>query len=179
MKKSDIVKMPEYFDRYINLTDDVSLEEAFQISLRELNELPISKFEALGDKVYAPNKWTIKDILQHMVDTERIFAYRALAFSRNEPSAMLSFDEDLYSKNADASHRSLNDIISESKLVRQSFIELYKSFTDEMLLKVGRGFTGEYSVLSIGFLIAGHQRWHLRVIEEKYFPLLKNSELTE
>ncbi|HET6227560.1 MAG TPA: DinB family protein [Bacteroidia bacterium] len=173
MKKDQIKPMPEYFDRYINKVDDVPLLQALTISLKEIDELPLQSFQALGDQVYAPGKWTIKDILQHMIDTERVFTYRATAFSRKEPGQVLSFDENLYVTNANANHRSMNDIIHEMKIVRSSLIELYKSFSDDMLLRKGRGSTGEYSVLAIGFIIAGHQRWHLDVIKERYFPLLK------
>jgi hypothetical protein len=173
MKKDQIKPMPDYFDRYINKVDDVSLMQALQISMKEIEELPLPSFEALGNQVYAPGKWTIKDILQHLTDTERVFTYRATAFSRKDPGQMLSFDENLYVSNADANNRSLSDIIHEMKIVRSSFVELYKSFSDEVLLRKGKGATGEYSVLAIGFIIPGHQRWHLDVIKERYFPLLK------
>lgn len=173
MKKDQINPMPEYFDRYINKVDDVPLLKALDISLKEIETLPLDLFETLGDNVYAPGKWTIKDILQHMIDTERVFTYRATAFSRKEPGQVLSFDENLYVENANANSRALTDIIHEMKIVRSSFIELYKSFSDEQLLRKGRGATSEYSVLSIGFIIPGHQRWHLDVIKERYFPILK------
>jgi hypothetical protein len=173
MKKNQINPMPEYFDRYINKTDDVTLKEAFEISLQELDNLPMSKYLALGNKVYAEGKWTIKDIFQHMIDTERVFTYRALAFARNEGDKVQSYDEEIYAKHADANRRSLEDIINELKLVRRSFIEMYQSFTPEMMLRTGKGFKGEYSVLSIGFMMPGHQRWHMDVIEERYFQLIE------
>jgi hypothetical protein len=173
MKKSDIKKIPEYFDRYINLTDDVTYIEAIEMSLEELKNAPIERWKELGDKVYQQDKWTVKDILQHLIDTDRVFAYRVTAFSRNEPLKMLPFDEELYAKNALANQRTINDLIEELILVRHSFLALYKSFTSEMLQKEGFGFTGStYSVLSMGFMIPGHQRWHFKVIEDKYLPLL-------
>lgn len=172
MKKTDIHPVPEYFDRYIALADDAELFEMLGTSLREIENLPVDVWKALGDKAYAPEKWTGKDLLQHMIDTERIFTYRALAFSRNEPQKMQSFDEGSYAENAGASRRSVEDLVEEWILVRRSFIAMFRSFTDEMLLRIGTGFTGRYSVLSIGYLIAGHQRWHFRVFEEKYLPLL-------
>lgn len=172
MKKEQINPMPEYFDRYINKVDDVSLLEALEISLKELDNLPLKTYHTLGDKVYAPGKWTVKDILQHLIDTERVFSYRATAFSRKEPGQVLSFDEEMYVKNADANTRSLEEIVNDMKALRRSFIEQYKSYSSDMLLRTGKGFKGEYSVLSIGFIIAGHQRWHLDVLKERYFPLL-------
>ncbi len=173
MKKDKINPMPEYFDRYINKTEDVSILEALEISLKEIEEFPLATFKAIGDKVYAANKWTVKDILQHLIDTERIFTYRSLAFSRKEPGQVLSFDEGMYVENANANGRALEEIINEMKIVRRSFIELYKSYTPEMLLRSGKGFKGDYSVLSIGFIVAGHQRWHMDVIKERYFSLVK------
>jgi hypothetical protein len=173
MKKTDISKMPEYFDRYINLTDDLTFTEVLQLSLIELENLPIEKWKSLGENVYAPGKWTAKDLLQHLIDTERVFSYRMTAFSRGDSQKMLGFDEDLYAQNADANRRTIEDLLTELILVRKNYIAMYQSFSPEMLLKSGKGYNGsEYSVLSMGFMIPGHQRWHFKVIEERYFPLL-------
>ena len=98
MLRSEINPMPEYFDRYINMTDNVELLEAIQISLDELDQAPVEKWKALGDKVYEPGKWTIKDILQHLIDAERIFCYRALRFARNDKIDLPGFEENDYSK---------------------------------------------------------------------------------
>lgn len=173
MNKSDIRPMPEYFDRYINLCDDVSLKDALQTSINEVNAFPLKEWEKIGNKVYTPGKWTIKDILQHLIDTERIFAYRALAFSRGETALLPSFDEDRYAAAACATERNLEEIIVELKTLHESTKMLFNSFNSQMLLKTGMGFKGEYSVLSIGFCMLGHQRWHMKVIEEKYMALLK------
>ncbi len=172
MTRTQLPHLPEYFDRYINRADDVTVLEALQISLQELENAPIEKWEALGNKVYAPNKWTVKDILQHLTDTERVFAYRALSFARGEKQVM-PFDEDLYGANANAQERSLTSLLEEAIVVRKATILLYKSFSAEVLEKVGIGFNGEYSVHAIGFIFCGHQRWHVKVIEERYFPLLE------
>lgn len=173
MKKSDIKKMPKYFDRYINLTDDVTYMEALEISLKELENAPIDKWKALGEKVYARGKWTIKDMLQHIIDTERVFAYRITAFARRDNQKMLSFDEELYGKNAFANRRTVDDLVEELILVRKNYIALYKSFTSEMIQLSGKGYNdAEYSVLAMGFCMPGHQRWHFKVLEEKYYPLI-------
>ncbi|HNR20996.1 MAG TPA: DinB family protein [Bacteroidia bacterium] len=171
MIRSQINPMPEYFDRYINMTDDVDLATAFKISLHELDNAPIEKWKALGNKTYAPGKWTVKDILQHLTDTERVFSYRALSFARGEKT-VTSFDEENYGRQANANNRTLEDLLEEALIVRKSTMKLYETFTTEMLKKVGIGFKGEYSVLAIGFIFPGHQRWHFKVIEDKYYPLL-------
>lgn len=171
MKRSALTPMPEYFDRYINKCDDVELLNAIQTSLDELDQLPLQQWEAIGNKTYAPGKWTLKDILQHLADTERIFMYRALAFARGEKQQPPSFEEDDYALAAAANNRSLQSLVQELKAVHTSFLELYRSFTPDMLLKEGKSFKGMYSVASIGFCMPGHQRWHLDIIKEKYLPL--------
>ncbi len=171
MTRSQLTPMPEYFDRYINLADDVTLNEAFAISLQELENAPIAKWKSLGEKVYAPGKWTVKDILQHLIDTERVFSYRALSFARGEKN-VTSMDEEKYGENANANDRSLEDLLIEAIAVRKSTMLLYNSFSQEMLGKMGIGFKGEYSVHAIGYLFLGHQRWHFKILEEKYYPLI-------
>ena len=172
MKRSQLHPLPEYFDRYINLCDDVEIVQSIQTSIDELEKAPIEKWKALGDKAYAPGKWTIKDILQHLIDTERVFSYRSLAFARGESQLLPSFDEDGYAANAKANNRSIEELVEELKLSHQSLQAMYKSFTPEMLSKKGMGFKGEYSVAAIGFCMPGHQRWHWKVLEEKYYSLI-------
>lgn len=168
MKRTDIYPMPEFFERYINLIDDVELKEAFAISVQELKQLPIDTWEAIGSKVYAPGKWTIKDILQHMIDTERILTYRALCIARGESARLPAFDEESYAQHTDASNRTLEDLINELSLVRASSLAMFNSFTEEMLQRSGLSFRGSYSALALGFIVAGHQRWHLKIIKERY-----------
>jgi hypothetical protein len=172
MKKSDIIPMPDYFDRYIAMADDVPVLDALEIGLNEIDNFRIDQWKAVGDLVYAPGKWTAKDILQHIIDTERIFTYRALSFARNEPQRMLSFDEQQYGTHALANQRTIEDLLAEWRLVRLATIALFRSFMPEMLLQKGKAFSGEYTPLAIGFIIAGHQRWHARIFDEKYLPLL-------
>lgn len=176
MKRSELKDLPEYFDRYILKCDDVELLDALSMSIHELDKLPIEEMHALGDKVYAPDKWTLKEVFQHIIDTERIFSYRVLCYSRGEKEAVLGFDEDSYNKASLANRRTLFSLIDELKTVHHSTYRLYESFTPEMLNKQCIGFKGLYSVASAGFLMPGHQRWHLDIIKERYLPLLKTKE---
>ena len=172
MTRSQLTSLPEYFDRYINKTDDVDVLTALQTSVTELENAPIEKWNALGDRVYAEGKWTVKDILQHLIDTERVFAYRATAFARGDKKVM-PFDEEMYAKNAKATERTLEDLLEESIHLRKSTIYLYQSFSQKMLDRTGKSFKGEYSVHAMGYIFAGHQRWHFGILEERYFPLLE------
>ncbi|QQS27411.1 MAG: DinB family protein [Sphingobacteriales bacterium] len=173
MKKSDIKKMPAYFDRYIYLTDDVSYSEALQISLQELETAPKDKWIALGEKVYAVGKWTVKDILRHLIDTERVFAYRITAIARGDKQQMTPFDEEAYAENTTANSRTVEDLLAELILVRKGTISMFQFLTPDMLHQTGNGFNGmQYCPLSLGFMLAGHQRWHFKVLEERYYGLL-------
>jgi len=171
MKRSEI-DLPEYFDRYILKCDDVTIIESLEVSLKELESIPLEKWKSLGDEVYAPGKWTIKDILQHVIDTERVFVFRALSFARGDRNVP-SMEEDEYAKQAQAKNRTIDDLLEEAILLRKSTILMFNSFTPEMLSKTGMGFKGEYSVAHIGFMFCGHQRWHFGVIEERYLPMLE------
>jgi len=171
MKITDIPYTPTYFDTYIRKVGDLDLSAALQQSLAAIDALDIDKLKAIGDEVYAPGKWTIRDPLLHITDTERIFSYRALRFARNDSSAQPGFDENSYAENAGANRRPLEDIIAELRCVRQSCIFLFNALNETELRRIGIMFNAEVSVLAIGFTIVGHQNHHLGILEERYLPL--------
>ncbi len=113
MKKSEITEMPDYFDQYINLVEDIDVVEALEKYGIQFLQIELSKFELLADQIYAPAKWTSKDILQHIIDTERIFCYRAHRFARHDHTPLLGCDENMDAMNAKANDRELIDIITE------------------------------------------------------------------
>ncbi|MFM9944674.1 MAG: DinB family protein [Bacteroidia bacterium] len=172
MKKSEIKIMPEYFDRYINLVEDIDMLAALEKYGINYLKAEIPKFEQLGDKIYAPNKWTINDILQHVIDIERIFCYRALRFARHDETPLPGMDENLYASNAIATERKLEDLEAEFNFTRQSSISLFKSFNNEMLKSSGTASNKQISVLALGFMLSGHFIHHFNVIKERYYPLI-------
>jgi hypothetical protein len=125
----------------------------------------------LGDKVYVPGKWTVRDIMQHVIDAERIFAYRALRFARNDKTVLPSFDENVYAVTAHASKRDLDELIEEFYSVRDASTKLFNSFSNEMLVKEGEIWSGTCSVVGMGFIIAGHFIHHIGVLKERYYGL--------
>ena len=158
-----------YYANYINqVSDEYSLTEELEISVHRLikfvQNIPLDKF----DYRYAEGKWTIKDIILHLIDAERIFAYRALRFARNDKTALASFDENEYVEEAYANQRSIQDLLSELLVVRQATLALFKSFNEELLLRIGTASNNPMSVRAIGFVIIGHQNHHQRVFEERY-----------
>lgn len=171
MKKTAITPLPKYFDRYINLTDDVTLDEAFRISLDDIAAFDWEACRQLGDRTYAPGKWTVADILQHLLDWERIFNYRALLFSREALGHAPGHDEDLLAAHAGANARSISNLVEEMTALRHSTRLFYRSFSEEQLMKSGICWESEMSVLAIGFTTLGHQRHHFRVLQERYLTL--------
>ncbi|WP_445712110.1 DinB family protein [Flavobacterium sp.] len=117
---------------------------------------------------YATGKWTIKDILLHLIDVERIFAYRALRISRNDTTLIPGFDENEYVDNANATTRSLENLIEEYILVRKATIALFSSFTEEQYMRIGNASNNSVSVRGLGYIILGHEKHHILVIQERY-----------
>ena len=172
MKKSDISWNPTYFDTYINKVADIELAEALTQSLADLHQLDVAALRSLGDHVYAPGKWTVRDLIQHLSDCERVFAYRALRFARNDKTALPGFDENLFAETAGANTRPLEQVLEELKLVRKSTIALFDTFDDAALRRTGVMFNSELPVLALGFIVVGHQIHHFGILKERYLPLL-------
>ena len=166
MKPKDL-KTEEFAGHYATYINQVSgeytLVEELEISVHRLikfvQNIPMDKF----DYRYAEGKWTIKDILQHLIDTERIFAYRALRFARNDKTELPGFEENDYVDQANANQRSIQYLLSELAVVRQATVSLFKSFSNEELLRKGIASNNPMSVRALGFTIIGHQNHHQRV----------------
>jgi uncharacterized damage-inducible protein DinB len=170
--KSSEVQPKEYAPFYANyiaqVSDEYTLVEELEISVHRLikfvQDLPMDKF----DYRYADGKWTIKDILQHIIDAERIFAYRALRFARNDKTDLPGFEENDYADEADANNRTIIQLLTELSAVRHATLLLFKTFSDSQLLRMGTANNNAMSVRALGFVIIGHQNHHQRVFQERY-----------
>lgn len=172
MKRSDINPMPQFFDRYINLVEDIDIFEAFEKYSPARVYDDLSKLTALNDKIYAPGKWTVKDILQHVIDNERIMAYRALRFSRNDDTVLAGYEEELFAANTVASQRTVAYLMEEFELVRKSTILLFKNMDDAMILRSGVAYKSRISALALGYVVIGHAVHHMNVVRDRYYSLL-------
>ncbi len=169
MYKSEIQNLPKFFDRYINQVDaQFTLLESFQHSLEILESAEFAALEKIQLYAYSAGKWTINQILQHLIDVERIFGYRALRFARNDKTELQGFDENFFADEANTNDRNFQSLKAELILLRQSTILLFESFNDAMLANIGTANKVEISVLALGFAIIGHQNHHLTVIKERY-----------
>ncbi len=157
-----------FFATYIKAIENVNLIEELEISVHDfvrfVQNIPMDKF----DYRYAEGKWNIKEIIQHLIDAERIFGYRALRISRNDKTPLPRFEENDYVKNTDAKLRSIQDLLTEMAVVRQSTLSLFKSFSQEQLSRMGVASNNEISVRAIGFIIIGHQKHHQQIFQERY-----------
>ncbi len=175
MKKSDLQEQPVHYWDYIKLVDNLPLKAAFDKHLTNVQNLNISALNELGDQVYAPGKWTVKEILQHIIDWERIFTYRSLVYVRMEPNFPPGHDQDLMTPNSKANQKTLESIIDDFIVVRSATISLFQSYDKEDLMKTyhyGENHQNQMSIFALGFSIIGHQIHHFNVIQERYFPIL-------
>lgn len=168
MKKSDIQIDPGYYTRYISLVPDTDLITALEQSLQALQALDLAQLESLADYAYAPGKWTLKNVLQHITDTERVFTYRALMFARKDPQTAPSMDQDIYADNAEVNDRPLADVLAELIALRTATIAQFKGYADAVLSRTGMSWKTEMSVLALGFTSVGHQVHHLDIIHKRY-----------
>lgn len=164
--------MPQFFDRYILLVEDIELVQGLVTSLEDFETTDFEKWKQLGDRVYAPNKWTLKDILQHLIDNERVQSYRAMRFARNDKTVLPGYDQELFSANVNTHKRTLDDLKEEFIAIRNASILLFKHMDEEMLQRVGVAYQIEITPLVLGFQLIGHQIHHFNVIKERYMPLL-------
>ncbi len=161
-------EMAPFYQKYVDSCAGNSLFEALLGSLAQSREL-LKRIPAdMGDHRYAPGKWSIKDVIQHWIDTERVMAYRALRFARNDATPLPGFEEDDYAANANATSRKLEDLSMEMEIVRGSTILLFQSFDETMLLRLGAANGNPCSVRALGWIIAGHNQHHVNVINERY-----------
>jgi len=117
---------------------------------------------------YADGKWTVKELVQHIIDTERVFAYRALRFARKDTIDLPGFDQDVFNTNANANNRAFKELLEELELVRKSSILLFKSFDNETLKVMGVASNSAMSVRAAGYIISGHALHHMTVLKERY-----------
>jgi hypothetical protein len=168
MPRPDLSRVPEFYHGYINSVKENDLMPGLKSSTTNLFELLSSIPPEKHDYRYADGKWTIKEVVQHMIDGERVFTYRALRFARKDDTPLPGFDENLFAQTARADKRSWNDLVEEFAALRKSSEAMFASFDDEQLEQQGIASESPTYVLGIGFIVAGHVNHHCRVIKERY-----------
>jgi len=166
--RPELSRVGSFYHNYINQVPDDDLSEAFEKQsaslFRFLETIPFEKY----DYRYVDGKWTLKELLQHIIDAERIFSYRALRFARKDPTPLSGFDENLFAANAKADERSWDKLVEELKVVRRSSELLFHSLDKEQLEAAGTSSNSPNYVLAIGYIIIGHAMHHQKIIRERY-----------
>ena len=162
----------EVYAGYIEYSRDEKLFRRLDVGRHKVNIL----FANLDDEKalfrYAEGKWSVKEILGHLTDTERIMGYRALCIARNDKTELPGYDHDKYVAESNFDMRSVHNLIEDYKIVRESTISLFHTFTNEMLLRKGTVNGNPFSARALGYVISGHELHHLEILQERYFPNL-------
>ncbi|MEO5648617.1 MAG: DinB family protein [Ginsengibacter sp.] len=162
---------PPYFNNYIKLISENDVQSALK------NQTPIAEHffnlitEEQSTYKYAEEKWTVKEILQHVIDAERVFAYRSLTFARRDNHILHPFDENDYAAYSNANNRTWKELIEEFMALRRSTELLFHSFTEENLNTEGKASDYTMTVLALGYVIAGHLAHHIHIIRERYLAI--------
>ena len=164
---------PSYYSGYVARVPEEGPIVAIEKATTELNHFLPQLPEGKADYRYGDNKWTVKEVLQHTIDTERIMAYRALVIARGDTTALPGFDENSYARVANTEHRTLAELTSELVAVRKSSLFLFQSFDEAAYRRQGIANNNPVSVLGIAYILVGHQRHHFAILQERYFPELQ------
>ena len=164
----DLGRVPSFYHKYISLVKQDDLTNAFTQNQQDLLDLLASIPGENWDYSYAEGKWSIKELVQHLIDAERIFCYRALCFARKDNVSLPGFDENIYAMNSKANQRSKGNLIQEMQVVQQSTAAMFNSFDEEQLKASGIANNNSIYVSAIGFIITGHALHHKKILEERY-----------
>lgn len=164
----DLEYIPPSLQQYVKWVKEFNvitlLEKDYKSGLSFFEKISKEK----QDYYYAPGKWSVKEIIQHLSDVERIFTYRALRFSRLDPIELPGFDENYYLEATSLDEIPYRNLLSEWASLRESTILFYKNIDPKFLDRTGRAGGQEFSVKSIGYILAGHTRHHIEIIKERY-----------
>lgn len=167
-----MTEFQKYIQRYLDLIPTENWLEELKNSADQTLELYRKLSEEQSNFAYAEGKWTLKELLQHLIDAERIFIYRALRFSRNDQTELSGWDEELYAKEYFLDPIPLQDLMDEFDFLRRSNVLFFRNLKPELLFRKGVANKNEISVETIGKLIVGHNIHHLNIIKERYLPNL-------
>lgn len=173
MKNQEVKKNPEFLAYVLKLNGDTALNEALQISLNQIDNLDLAQLERIGLRTYEKDKWSIHKILQHLIDWERIWCFRAIIFARGEGTIPVAHDQEIMGKHSNADEISIEQLINELRMVRQSTIMMFESFNKKILETSCKFFEYEMPLFTIGLTITAHQIHHFNIIKERYIPLDK------
>jgi len=168
MTRPNSAEYAPYFEKYISLVPEGEIVATLGNQIENTLSLIRGLSEAQGDLRYAPGKWSVKEVIGHLIDAERIFAYRALRFARSDTTPLPGFDENSFVANAGFDSRSLADLAEEFEYMRRSNVYLFKHLDGGSWLRRGAANDNEISVRAIAHVIAGHELHHVGILRSRY-----------
>jgi uncharacterized damage-inducible protein DinB len=168
MARPKLEDIPSFYHNYVNKVTEDEVVEALKNNTKEAIELLNGIDDNKWDHRYAEGKWSIKELVQHINDAERIFCYRALTFARRDNTPLPGFEENDYALHSKANTKDKNFLVKEFEVVRNASLALFTGLDEEQLLSVGTANGNKISVLAIGFIMAGHVKHHLDILKERY-----------
>jgi hypothetical protein len=166
--RPDATEYPPFFARYVAGVPEDDVVAALRDSGREVLAVLAAIPDTRGGFRYGPDKWTIREVVGHMIDAERIFGYRALRLARGDATPLPGFEENEYARAAGSDARTLTDLVDELRVVREGTVRLFQSFPAEAWMRRGVVNGREVSVRALAYITAGHARHHLAVLRERY-----------
>lgn len=157
-----------YYETYISKVKGDCIIQILSKMNQEIQTVCNSFAQHKGDYKYAEGKWTVKELIGHVMDTERVFAFRAFSIARGEKQHLPGFEQDNYVREGKFNQRQLSEIVYEFRLLRESYLLLFRSFDDEMLKRRGIANGCEVTVNALLFIIVGHSKHHIDILRERY-----------
>jgi hypothetical protein len=168
MYKPEKSEYDPYYEKYISLVADENIVPILAGQFAELQSLFTGLPEEKGTYAYAEDKWTLKEVLSHLIDAERMFAYRALRVSRGDKTPIEGFEQDGYIENSHANGRSFAELLDEFDLLRQANVLFFNNLKRDDWLRIGTANKVDVSVRALAFVMAGHIRHHIDILKERY-----------
>lgn len=168
MNRPEISEFDPYYNTYVSLVNGEQVIETLGAQPAELRSIFRAVPDAKGSYAYAEGKWTIKELLSHLIDAERIFAYRILRISRGDKTPIEGFEQDGYIENSNANNRTLADLLEEFELQRRSNMNMIRNLSDDSTRQIGTASEKTISVRALVYIMAGHVQHHINILRDRY-----------
>lgn len=170
-RRPDATEYSSYYGRYVAAVPEGDVMAVLRRDRDEWQTMIAELTESRGGHRYAKDKWSIREVIGHVSDTERVFSYRAFRIARGDKTPLASFDQDAYVKTADSDRRTLSSLAAELLAVRESTLALFISLPDEAWTRTGTASDNPVSVRALAYITAGHAQHHLKIVREQYLGL--------
>jgi len=172
LAKPEAGEYAAYYDKYVSIVSGDDIANVLETQRLQTMQLFAGRSERDGNFRYAADKWTVKEVLGHVNDTERIFTYRALRIARGDQTPLSGFEQDDYVRSAGSNERPLANLVEEFAHIRSASLALFRSFGKDEWVRRGTASNNGVTVRALAFITAGHELHHRRILEERYFSAI-------